>query len=510
MSLIGLDIGTTGCKCTLFDFEGNIKSFSYQEYFVENPKRGEYELNPQKVWEAVKAVIYQALHKYNPDPKNEKVSVIAISSFGEAAIPIDSKGNILYNSILYTDNRGYEQAKYLTSHFGAEKIMELTGMPVHSMYTINKLMWIKENLPDVYERTWKFLLFEDFVIYKLTGIPIIDYSLASRTMAFNLIEKEWESEILNVAGISKDLFSEAKPSGTIVGKIKKELAEELKLHHGTLIATGGHDQACAALGAGIISKGSAVYGIGTSECITAAFNQPVLDNGMLKNNFNCGPHVLDERYLTLSFTFSGGSLLKWYRDCFASTEVVDAAAKNISVYEVLDRKAAKEPTSILVLPHFSGSGTPYMDPFSKGTITGLTLDTTASQFYRSLLEGITYEMRYNLECLENSGIEVDSLRAVGGGAKSDFWLQIKADIMGRKIETLNVDEAGTLGTAMLAGLALGVYPSCEDAVKKLVKIKKEYYPNIHTKDVYEENFVKYKRLYQASKSVFEDKEKKGS
>ncbi len=502
MPLIGLDIGTTGCKCTLFDFDGNIKSFAYQEYFVESPGRGQFELNPQKVWEAVKTVMYQAFHKNGAEPLEEDVSILSISSFGEAGVPVDHSGSILYNSILYTDSRGYEQADFLSERLGAEKIMELTGIPVHCMYSINKLMWMKENLPEVYRNMWKFLLFEDFIIYRLTGLPVIDYSLASRTMAFNLLEKEWDSGILEAVGISEGLFSEARPSGTIVGKIKKDIAQELDISPDTLVSTGGHDQACAALGAGILSEGSAVYGMGTAECITAAFRQPVLDQGMLKNHFNCEPHTLEGMYLTLSFTFSGGSLVKWYRDCFAAAEIAEARAKSISVYELLDMKAAKEPTSILVLPHFSGSGTPYMDPFSKGAITGLTLDTGASQLYRAILEGVTYEMRYNLECLKGSGIEAHCLRAVGGGARSELWLQIKADIMGRKIETLDIGEAGTLGAAILAGVASGVYPSINKAVDKLVKTKKVYYPNEKTRGIYDENYANYKRLYQASKAIY--------
>lgn len=505
MPLIGLDIGTTGSKCTIFDFEGKVLSYAYKEYPIENVESRQYELDPQKVWNAVKEVLFSSFQQYRVSEKNDGIPIIAVSSFGEAGVPIDEKGNILSNSILYTDNRGYEQANRLTQMLGAQRIMELTGIPVHCMYTINKLMWIKENLPSVYEGMWKFLLFEDFIIYKLTGTPVIDYSLASRTMAFNLAGNAWDSCILDAAGMRDGIFSEARPSGTIVGEITAKMAEELQLPYRTLIVTGGHDQACAALGAGIISTGTAVYGMGTAECITAAFDEPVLGEGMRMNHFNCEPHTVNGMYLTLSFTFSGGSLLKWYRDNFAKAEATEATVNNTSVYEMLDRKAAMEPTSILVLPHFSGSGTPYMDPFSKGAILGLTLDTKTPHFYRALMEGVAYEMKYNLECLEHSGIAVDGLRAVGGGAKSDLWLQIKADIMGRRIETLHVDEAGTLGTAILAGVALGVYPSYTEAVRNLVRVKKIYDPDIRNRNIYEENYGKYKRLYQASKDVYKEK-----
>ena len=484
MPLIGVDIGTTGCKCTIFDFEGKILSYAYREYPVESPGEGLYELNPDTVWDSVKHVI----GKSSANCIFEGVTALSVSSIGEAAVPVDRTGKVLHNSILFTDIRGQEQAEYLKESCGPERIMELTGIPVHSMYTVNKIMWFKKNVPHIFRETWKFLLYEDFIIFRLTGIPVIDYSLASRTMAFNVTKKCWEPEILNAAGLNESIFSVPVPSGTVVGGIIRETSEELGLPDRTIVVTGGHDQACAALGAGIISGRQAVEGVGTADCIATAFDRPVLSRDMLKNNFNCGPHLIEDMYISLSFASSGGSILKWYRDCFATAEAVEAANTNTSVYKLLDKRASKNPTSLLVLPHFSGSGTPFMDPRSKGAIMGLTLETTASQYYRALMEGITYEMRYNLECLETAGISVESLRAVGGGSKSDLWMQIKADITGKKVETLYVDEAGTLAVAILAGVAAGVYESCKEAVNKLVRVKKVFYPDPAVSQIYEENF----------------------
>lgn len=498
MALMGLDVGTTGSKCTILDYNGNVLSYAYKEYPVESPEPGFYELNPVAVWNSVREIIYMAVRGL----KDEKIEALSVSSIGEAVVPVDDKGKVLWNSILFSDSRGFEQAIELSRTLGHEKIMDITGLPVNSMYSLNKIMWLKDNRPDIFGRTRKFLLFEDFIIYMLTGVMAVDYSLASRTMAFDVVKKEWSGEILQAAGIDSGYFSEATGSGTIVGIVKSEISEELGLPRDTLVATGGHDQACAALGAGVIHEKMAVDGMGTAECITAAFSKPALNSGMIKNNYNCEPHVIDGMYLSLSFTSSGGGLLKWYRDNFASREALEAEKQGIGIYRFLDEKAYGEPTSLLVLPHFSGSGTPYMDPYSKGVIVGLTMDTNSSHIYRALMEGISFEMRYNLECLRDSGIEVEKLRAVGGGAKSDLWLQIKADIMDIEIETLHISEAGTLGTVILAGVASGAYASHAEAVGKLVRPGKVFTPNETNKKKYDESYQCYKKIYDSTRKIY--------
>jgi xylulokinase len=497
VALMGIDVGTTGSKCTIFDVEGNVCSYAYREYDVENPSRGHFELNPEIVWEAVKWVMANAIKKH----EGREVKAICISSFGESAVPIDKNGRVLYNSFLYTDVRGSKQCESLKDKIGLESLMNLTGLPAHPMYTISKIMWIRENLPEVYKNTWKFLLFEDFVVYRLCNETVIDYSLASRTMAFNITEKRWESKVLKEAEIDRDIFSCAVPSGSVVGIIKGDVAEELGLAKNVKIVTGGHDQVCAAIGGGIIRERMAINGIGTVECITPGFSRPFLNHCMLKNNFACVPHAKDGMYVTYAFNFTGGSLLKWYRDNFALYDKLEAQKLGENVYAMLDKKAANTPTNLLVLPHFSGAGTPYMDTSAKGAIMGLDFETTQAKFYRALLEGVNYEMMYNLECLGNVGIEIDELRAVGGGAKSDLWLQIKADIMNKKIIALDVDEAGTLGTAILAGVAIGEYKSLEKAVETLVKVRKVFYPNLKNHQIYTENYYRYKKMYKAVKET---------
>lgn len=497
MPLLGVDVGTTGCKCTLFDDEENVIGYAYKEYFFEEYSDGRQELDARKVWESVKFVIHEAV-------KGRYLSntAIAVSSIGEACVPVDSNGKVLCNSIMYTDIRGVGESEYLKKRLGSSRIMEITGLSAHSMYTVCKIMWMKEHMPDVYSRVWRFLLIGDFIAYRLSGQPVIDYSLASRTMAFDVIKKEWSNEILEAAGLCDAKFSDLEAAGSIIGTVKKEVAIELRLPLSTIVVTGGHDQACAALGAGITTEKSAVYGMGTAHCITTALKKPNMGMEMLEQNYNCEPHLIDGMYISLAFCFSGGALLKWYRDCFAAAEVKAAEKIGMGVYDYLEQTAAKEPTDLLVLPYFSGAGTPYMNPYSKGAILGLTLDTTAAQFYRALLEGVAYEMRFNMECQEKAGIRIDSLRAVGGGTKSNLWPQIAADIMGKKIECLNIEESGTVATAMLAGRGLGIYGSWDEALQKFVKIKKTYISNAISHAEYNKHFEMYKKVYDATKKIF--------
>ncbi|MFD0716556.1 L-fuculokinase [Paenibacillus sp. GCM10027626] len=494
---MGLDIGTSGCKCTWLDENGAVLAAASSTYAVSRSQESYCELNPSEVWSAVKSTIATVLKR----PTSVPVKAISISSFGEAVIPVGVDGRVLDSSILYTDIRGQAEAEFLCNQLGAERMMELTGLPVHPMYSITKMMWIKRHRPGLYRRTAKFMQFGDYIAYQLTGLACIDYSLASRTMAFNIRSKAWEPSILAAADIDANLLSKPVSSGDIIGTVHREASEETGLPAGTLVVAGGHDQACAALGAGVIREGQAIDGIGSVECITPAYKRPVLSADMLKYRYNCAPHLFSGMYLSYAFNFTGGSLLQWYKDGFGKAEAIEAERKGISPFEHLNDRAADVPTDLLVIPHFAGSGTPTMNPAAKGVIHGLTLSTEPKHIYRALMEGINYDMLYNLECLNCTGIRVDTLRAVGGGARSALWMQMKADIMNRQVETLHVSEAGTLGVAIQAGVAAGIYRSVEEAVRQLVQVKETFYPDPERAAIYAGHYERYKELM----SLFQNK-----
>lgn len=497
MTLMGLDIGTTGCKASSFSEDGALLATAYSEYAMEHPAPGTYELDPLLVWQAVQRVIAEATSAV----PGSSVTALSISSLGEAVVPVDRSGNVLGRAILYMDQRGREQALLLERSIGKQRTMEITGVPLHPMFSLPKIMWIKQHQPELYDQVWKFMLFGDFIAYLLTGNCATDYTLASRTMALNLSRRQWDEDMLQAAGVASDKLPCLIPPGETVGQVRSTIARELGLHPGTLVVAGGHDQACAALGAGILSPHQAVDSIGTVECITPAFASPVLGPAMPEKQYNCAPHVVDGLYLTYAFNFTGGSLLRWFRDRFGHSAKAAAAAAGLSVYDYLSSVAAPAPTDLLVIPHFAGSGTPYMDPEAKGVLYGLTLHTGMGELYRALMEGVTFEMRYNLDCLREAGIPVHSLRAVGGGAKSDLWLQIKADIMNVPIERLNVSEAGTIGNMMLAGKAAGIYRSYEEAVRMLVRSVRTFEPQQPHQSLYEERYGQYGKLSKAIQSM---------
>ena len=493
MPLIGIDVGTSGCKCSLFDYDGRQINSAYREYDLIRLPGNRCEFDPGLVWECTKA----AIKEITPGISQSDPCGIAVSSIGEAGVPLDASGEILYNSIMYADPRGVEEAQILADKLTPEGIMRVTGNPIHGMYSICKLMWMKKNLTDVFGKIDKFLLYQDFIGYKLTGNTVMDYSLASRTMAFDVVGKVWSETILNAAELTPDIFSKPVQSGSVVGTVLSSVSAELGLPSHTVVAAGAHDQVCAALGAGVVKEGMAVLGMGSSHCLTPVLEGPLLSDDMLKNNFNCEPHALADMYITLAFTNCGGSLLQWFRDNMSVSEINQGG----KIYARLDKMVQESPTNLLVLPHLLGSGTPHIDVFSTGMIAGLTMDTTKIEIYKAFLEGVAYEMKYNLECLVDSGVNIQVIRAVGGGANSDIWVQIMADVLNRRMETLNVNEAGTIATAVLGGAAIGIYESAQDTVQSFIHVNKTFLPNRSKNQLYEERYAKYKKMYELAKQL---------
>ncbi len=499
MSLLGIDVGTTGCKVSIIDYEGKIKKHAYTEYVIGRSNREIHEISPDTVWESVKQTIYEAVLNYKGSP----VKAIGVSSFGEATVPIDKNGNVLDNSILYIDSRGIEEAGYLKKTLGNSKVARITGAGIHSMYTICKIMWIRENKNEIYNQTWKYLMFAAFILYRLGARPHTDYSLAARTMAFDITGKKWSEAILHAAQVDLGKLAEPVQAGSVVGRISSTMAAELGLPKDVLLVAGGHDQACAALGAGALDNGMAVDGAGTVECITPSFSSPVISDIMIENNYVCVPHVKKDMYVTYAFNFTCGSIMKWFRDEFAYKEKLEEKSTGKNAYGILIDNCSSTPSELFLLPHFAGAATPYMDVEAKGALIGLKTGTSRYEIVKAILEGLNYEMMLNLSFLENAGINIKQLRAVGGLAKSEYFLRLKADMMGIMVSSLNISEAGTLGVAILAGTGIGIFKSVDDASGKLVKIKKQYEPDLELHQQYLEKYEHYKRIYKAIKEIYE-------
>jgi len=497
LSVIGVDVGTTGCKCTIYDITGVIKSEAYMEYKVNIDNRF-HTINPEMVWKSVKKVIKITAENIND------IKGIGVTSFGEAAIILDENNQSLMDSMLYTDIRGEEQCERIISRFGLSYINEKTGLNPSPIYSISKLMWLKENRKELMDKCKRICLFEDYIVYMLSGIHQIDYSLASRTMAFDINTLKWDDDILNFAGIEKILMPNLVTIGSKAGEIKPEVAAELNINEQILIVSGCHDQIAASIGTGATKENMAVDGAGTVECITPVFTEKVDKNILYKGSYAIVP-FLNNNYVTYAFSFTGGALLKWYRDKIAYMEAKVSVEKGESAYENFNNQMnVYEPSNILVLPHFAGAATPYMDNNAKGAMVGLSIDTTSIQIYQALMEAVVYEMLLNIERLEEAGIIIDTLYATGGGAASKEWLQMKANILNRSIVTLESDQSGTLGCAMLVGIACGLFENMDEATKKFVKTGKQYKPEPKMHEKYMKLYKKYKKMYNAVKDILEE------
>ena len=355
-------------------------------------------------------------------------------------------------------------------------------------------------MPEVWNNADKFLCFEDLLQYHLGLEPAIGWSLAGRTMMFDVREHKWSSEILDDIEISPETLATPMPSGSRAGKVNSNVAADLGLAKDTFVVTAGHDQPCAALGAGVTSPGSAIYASGTVECITAAFSKPIFSEQLRKNNLCIYDHTVKGMYVTIGYSLTGGNILKWFRNEFGSSEMEEAKRTGTDPYELIVSQMDLSPSGLLVLPYFTPSGTPYFDTGTKGAILGLQLSTKRGDFIRGLLEGVAFEMRLNLEILESSGYQIDVLHIVGGGAKSKVLSQLKADVTGRKVIVPNVSEAGCLGAAMLACSAHSKMP-VTGLSKQWVKMTAEIEPNQDLSSIYTDKFGKYKDMYQKIKEI---------
>jgi xylulokinase len=496
MSLMGIDVGTTGCKAVIFDESGRQLAAAYREYPLLSPHPGWCEIDSRRVLDLTREAVREACTKTN-DP----VKALAVSSQGEAITPIDSEGNILANSIVSSCPRTADLVPVWEERFGKKYLFEKTGIPVASCFTPLRLEWIKENDPESFERAHKFLFFEDLVFWGMGLEPTSDSSEVSRSMCLDLRTGEYLTEIFDSIGVDIDRLPKVLPSGSVVGKISEKAGKEWGLPVGTVAVTGGHDQPAAALGVGVIEEGQACYGIGTVECVTSVFDKPLLSDRMLEYNLCCYHHTYPGRFVSLAYNFTGGSLFRWYRDVFAQAECEQAAKAGKDVYELLTAQVPDDPTRLFVLPHFTSTGTPYFDNHSTGAILGLSLHTTRGEVIRAILEGITYEIRMCVDLYAEIGHPIQEFRCSGGGSKSKQWMQIKADIMNAEILVPEVSEAGCLGMAMLAGAAIGVYNSLEEAVATTVKVTRSFSPNPKHVAVYEENMAVYRDLYPTIKDL---------
>jgi xylulokinase len=495
MSWMGIDIGTSGCKAVVFDSQGRVLASASREYQTLMPQAGWAELDSAAVIEACVAVLAEAagrcLHA-------DAVTGIGVTCQGEAFTALGPTGAILNNAMVSFDTRAAALAQSWPAQFGARRLYELTGHTAHPMFTLFKILWLREHRPDVWETAQRFYCFEELLHARLGLDPAISYPLAARTMLFNVRTHRWDRDILAAVGLDEQRLARTLPAGAAVGRLSTAVARELNVLPGATVTAGGHDQPCGALGAGVTAPGRAMYGMGTVECICPAFPTAVFSESLFDGNLCTYDFTAGGMYTTVAFSLTGGNLLRWYRDQWGAAEQRQADEQKRGVYDLLMEGMPEAPTGLLVLPYFTPSGTPYFEAHAGAAILGLTLGTQRGEVLKGLLEGVSLEMKLNIEILREAGVHITELVATGGGAKSPRLLQLKADVLNRPITVVEVTEAGCLGVAMLACAALTNEPLAEIA-RRWVRPVQAVEPRPAHAAVYEARFQHYRGLYHALK-----------
>lgn len=495
MSLLGIDIGSSSCKGVVFSASGKELARESQSYSTISAGSSMVEMDATTFRDAAFLVI----RLLSEQVKNDPVEALAISAHGETTIPVDKNGNTTGSAIMNSDNRAEEEVEWWEKTFGKEEIYKITGVPLHAMFSLNKIMWIRKNKPEIYSKTDKFLSVSDYILTQLELPPYTDYSLASRTMAFDIHNLCWSEEILKHCGIPKEKFGIVAPSGTLVGRLSKEAASQLGLMEGIVVALGGHDQPCGALGAGAIKAGDVSDSSGTYECMAAVSDAPLNSTKALGYSLNSYCHVVPGKFVTLAF-FPAGIVSGWFvgQFCYEDKMIALEAKKNF--FDVMNENVLKYcigPTGLCITPHFLGSCTPYWDVRATGVMAGFTPNITRYHMYKAIYEGIACELAINANALEEIAGAFESMSICGGNSHSPFTVQLRADITGKVIRILKNDEAVCLGAAILAGIAVGVFKDAEDAVNQVVQIEKKVMPNSNTLTDYQKQIKRYNLVYQS-------------
>ena len=500
--LLGIDVGTSGTKALLINAskDGEVVASSTKTYPLYTPKPLWAEQEPEDWWQATIAAIREVIDESGIDPK--KIKGMGLSGQMHGSVFLDARNQVLRPAILWCDQRTQAECDWITETVGAGKVVELISNPVLTGFTAGKIVWLRNHEPQIFAQVKKVLLPKDYIRLRLTGEFATEVSDASGTALFNVTKRDWAYEMLDAIGIPRDWMPKAYESPEVSGKINAEAASLTGLKEGMPVVGGGGDQAAGAVGNGIVESGIISSTVGTSGVVFAFAEKPVVDPKLRVHTF-C--HAVPDKWHVMGVMLSAGGSLRWYRDTFADTESSVAKVLGRDPYDVMSEEAAKAPSGcegLVFLPYLTGERTPYPDPNARGVFFGITLRSDRAHFVRSVLEGVAYGLRDSFSILEEMGIPVTQVRASGGGARSDVWRQIQADVMGYNHVTINIDEGPALGVALLAGVGTGIYPSVEQACRSVIKVENTTRANAKTKKVYDKYYPVYQSLYQSLKGDF--------
>jgi xylulokinase len=508
--LMGIDLGSTSLKAVVYDLDGNLVASGSRptEKVHPNARRPEWTVwEPEQIWCGAAAAIRDAVSQLG-DPR--QVRAVAVTGMGMDGLPVDGNGRWLYPFISWHDPRTGPQLAWWQEHVGVEKTFSIGGNPVWPINSALRIRWMMEHEPEILDRAEKWLLIEDFLNFLLTGRRVTDYSMASCTMLFDQRTLSWSNEMLRLSGIDRRLLCEALPSGTLIGEVTAKAAAQTGLAEGTPVVLGGHDHLCGALPAGVFEPGRVLDVTGTWEIVTVVTEEPVLAPELGRSGMTVQAHVAPGRHAIWGANVAA-EMLEWYRRQYGFEAAEKAKREGGSDWEHLIAAAAAAPPGahgVMFLPHMSGAGCPMVDPKSLGAFVGLSNFATSGDMLRAIVEGLCYQLldivRAVESCLDQ---RLEKFIVVGGATRNAFWMQTKADVLGRPLELPEIEEATPLGAAILAGVGVGLYRDVQDAYRRVNRPGTIYHPDPAAAARYEEGFRIYQQLYPAlspvSRPIFE-------
>lgn len=499
--ILSVDLGTTSIKQAVINTKGHIVAQTMREYTLETPHASYTECDENTYWNAFTDGLRELLG--DPGVEAQAIRALGISAQGETLFFLDKEGQPLRKAIVWMDNRAVEESEILRGQFGDELCYQITGqVSFDSCWPAPKILWVKRNEPEIFCRTAKFALIEDWLIYRLTGRFVSEGSLLCSTVYWDIRTKSWWKEMLDFIGIRETQLPRIMEPGEVVSRILPGVAKELGLPDTMEVCTGLLDQAAGAIGVGNIYEGMFSENIGAALAICAPMNTLRYDpNRKMPVHYFGIPGM----YMLHTFT-TGGMALKWYRDTFCGLEQMEADRVGKSAYYIMDREASNVPpgcNGLVALPHLGGSMAPDVNSKAKGVFFGFTLKHTRAHFARAIMESVGFIIRRNIEAIENAGLQVAELRSSGGGSKSALWNQIKSDIIKRPLTTVQCPEAASLGAAIVAGKAVGLFQTIEAACAGMVEEKKRFTPDADCGPIYDTAYEDYKALFHDLSDLFQ-------
>ncbi len=486
--LMAIDAGTTNCRVSVFEPGGAEIGHADCGIPIRTDASGAAEQEPAEVWDVIRGLLRRAVSGSGA----LSIRAVSLSVQGDAVIALDASGNPLHPAVLGMDYRPEPQARLVSRQLGGVRVFRRTGMRPHPLNALCKILWLRDNRPDAFRQARRMVTWEDYLLSKLGAEPAIDDTMASRSMALEVATGQWSAWVLDKVGIDARLLSPVVRAGTPVGRMSGTVAREIGLDEEPLIVAGAHDQVCAAIGAGLPLRGRSVVSTGTAEVLSVVLDDPVLTRGMYDGHYPCYRYATPGSWFTFSLNHAGGILLSWFRDLLGAGTEGSAAG-----FDALLGGLPPGPSPVMVLPHFDGSGTPWCDMRSRGAILGLTLATTRAQITLGILEALAFELRVNREKLQEAGVDLGDTAAVGGGARSAPWLQIKADVLGRPLRVPAGHDAATLGAAILAGVGSGLFAGVREGIEAMAGSDRIVEPRPAMVKAYDERYRRYREVYPA-------------